>query len=488
MKRIVWSIAGSDSSGASGLQCDLRTFDSFNVHGATVVTAVTAQSLSTARHIEVVSSEGIDAQLRALEQEMPPLAVKIGMLGTSDIVRTIAAFFRDKTIPIILDPVFKSTSGTLLLEQEGITALIEELIPCVRVVTPNIPEAEMLTGIEIHTWSDMLRAAQCIRDMGARAVVIKGGHADALYANDFVLDHQGSFCMAGVRSPHTVRGTGCAFASALTAGLSRGEDLRDALVLAKAYITRGIIKAQSCTSGVHRVLHHAAWPVSTKDFPSAYHGKKPSPAEHSFPPLNQGSIGFYPIVPRSSWIELLALQGVKIVQLRIKDLYGHELEEEISQAVMLAKKCSVQLFINDYWELAIKCGAYGVHLGQEDLNNANLNAILKSGLRLGISTHSYFEAAIAQGIRPSYVALGPIFETTCKSMRFGPQGFSRLGEWRNLIDAPLVAIGGLKPEHTLSAQLAGASGVAAISDWLHHEDPMMRVTEWMNSWKDEVLI
>ncbi len=138
------------------------------------------------------------------------------------------------------------------------------------------------------------------------------------------------------------------------------------------------------------------------------------------------------------------------------------------------------MFINDHWQLAIEHGAYGVHLGQEDLQTADLPAIAKAGLHLGISTHSYFEAAKAKSYHPSYVALGPIFETTCKSMTFGPQGFDRISEWRGFFEQGLVAIGGLQLQHAQEVAKRGADGLALISDVLKASNPHQRVAEWLD--------
>ena len=147
--------------------------------------------------------------------------------------------------------------------------------------------------------------------------------------------------------------------------------------------------------------------------------------EDSFPWL-------YPIVDRANWINRLAPYKIKILQLRIKDLEGERLEQEIKKAVELSKKFQVRLFINDFWELALKYNAYGVHLGQEDLEKAHLKKIKEKGLKLGLSSHSYEEGAIAKGISPSYVALGPIYFTQLKAMDFAPQGVGALKTWKKL--------------------------------------------------------
>jgi thiamine-phosphate diphosphorylase len=173
--------------------------------------------------------------------------------------------------------------------------------------------------------------------------------------------------------------------------------------------------------------------------------------------------------------------GTKTIQLRIKDQEGPNLINQIKETIDYCRAFDVRLFINDHWQLAIELQAYGVHLGQEDLLAADLPAIARAGLRLGISTHCLTEAAIAKGINPSYVALGPIFPTTCKSLRFGPHGLDKINTWRQMFSQPLVAIGGLKAEDASEALRQGASGVAVISDVVNARSPEARAQQWLRA-------
>jgi len=193
-------------------------------------------------------------------------------------------------------------------------------------------------------------------------------------------------------------------------------------------------------------------------------------------------IGFYPIVERADWVARLAPLGTPTIQLRIKDLSGEALATEVAASVSTCAKTGTRLFVNDYWQLALKFGAYGVHLGQEDLDHiseADLATMRGRGLRLGVSTHSHDEARRAMSFDPSYIALGPIFPTTCKSMAFGPQGIARIGEWRTTYDCPLVAIGGLRVEHARAVLEQGASGIAVISDVTGAKDPEKQAIRWI---------
>jgi len=154
-------------------------------------------------------------------------------------------------------------------------------------------------------------------------------------------------------------------------------------------------------------------------------------------------IGIYPVVDRTDKLEPLYQCGITTAQLRVKDMVGDRLEQEIIDAIAISQKYGVRLFINDYWQLAIKHNAYGIHLGQEDILEANIDDIYKAQIRLGISTHTPKEIKIALDIEPSYVAIGPIYETTSKKMVYNPVGIEDLKVWANKVDYPIVAIGGI---------------------------------------------
>jgi hydroxymethylpyrimidine kinase/phosphomethylpyrimidine kinase/thiamine-phosphate diphosphorylase len=191
-------------------------------------------------------------------------------------------------------------------------------------------------------------------------------------------------------------------------------------------------------------------------------------------------IGLYPIVDSSHWLEKLLPLGVKTIQLRIKDKEGVELENEIKRSVALAKKYQANLFINDYWELAIRYNAHGVHLGQEDLDTANIEMIHNSGLYLGISTHSDAEVARAHALKPSYIAFGPIFPTTSKVMSSPAQGIDQLKRLRHqLLNYPLVAIGGITLERLPEVLATHVDGIAVISAITQAEDPIAMTKKLM---------
>ena len=191
---------------------------------------------------------------------------------------------------------------------------------------------------------------------------------------------------------------------------------------------------------------------------------------------------FYPVVDTVAWVARLAKLGAGTVQLRAKELDDAKANALVRDALDAVRGTSTKLVVNDYWRAAIDNGAQHLHLGQEDLADADLAAIRKAGLTLGISTHDEEELANALGAKPDYIALGPIFFTTLKSMRFAPQGIERIAIWKKAIrDIPLVAIGGIKLEHAADIFAAGADSIAVVSDVTQNADPNARVKAWLDT-------
>jgi thiamine-phosphate pyrophosphorylase len=189
---------------------------------------------------------------------------------------------------------------------------------------------------------------------------------------------------------------------------------------------------------------------------------------------------FYLIVDSTAWIERLVPLGVKLVQLRIKDKPESALREEIRSAKAICATHRCQLVVNDYWRLAIAEGCDFVHLGQEDLADADVAEIKAAGLKLGVSSHDHTELDTALAAKPDYVALGPVYPTILKKMKWAPQGLDRLGEWKRLIgDLPLVAIGGLTPDRLDGVFKAGADSAAVVTDIVTAADPESRTREWI---------
>lgn len=473
-KPIVWTIAGSDSGGGAGIQADLQTFRSFDVHGCSVITAVTSQNSHSVTDIHYIHVENIISQIEALAADLPAKAIKLGMLGNKDSLEKINDFLAKFSGKVVLDPVLVSTSGNNLFKNS-----VNEYIACLRnmfrhidVITPNLVEAEHILGRKLPSYADVESAAQELLSFGVKSVLIKGGHAeDTHFSQDFWTNGSESFWLACQKQPRmNYHGSGCTLSAAITACLGLGYDIQDALVIAKSYVTQGIRGAQRVGQGPAPVAH-VGWPKNEDNLPTLSAHALTSPTA-KFPDCGSTPLGLYPIVDTTVWLEKLLPLGVTTIQLRIKNKTGSELENEIQSAVALAKQYGVRLFINDYWELAIKHGAYGVHLGQEDLLTADIKAIRSAGLRLGISAHSYYELARAHAFKPSYLGFGPIYPTLSKEMSYTPQGISKLKQWRAILNYPLVAIGGITIERLPDVLAARVDGIAMISAITYAKDPL----------------
>jgi len=240
----VLTIGGSDSSGGAGIQADLRTLASLGVHGATAITAITAQNARGVTALAPIAADLVTAQIEAASADGAIGATKIGMLATSAIAEAVAAAIEALALPlVVLDPVLASTSGTRLLDDEGVQTLIIELLPRALVVTPNIPEAEALSGRRIASREDVRDAARRLHDMAAENVIIKGGHSAGPDAIDLLFDGRAFHELRTERiDAPNVRGTGCSHASALAAFLALGERLPQAAAKAQRYVANVIVR------------------------------------------------------------------------------------------------------------------------------------------------------------------------------------------------------------------------------------------------------
>jgi hydroxymethylpyrimidine/phosphomethylpyrimidine kinase len=250
------TIAGSDSGGGAGIQADLKTFSAFGVYGTSAITAITAQNTQGVTQVLELPPDLVAAQIDAIVSDIGADAVKTGMLANAAIIEVVAAKVRQYGLTkLVVDPVMVAKSGDSLLQPSAVAALRELLLPLALVVTPNIPEAEVLVGRQLESPDDMRRAAEEIVAMGASNVVVKGGHRDGP-AVDLFYDGRSIHEFAAPRVDTTsTHGTGCTFASAIAAGLAKGSGVRDAVAMAKAYVTKAIQSAYPVGHG-HGPVHH----------------------------------------------------------------------------------------------------------------------------------------------------------------------------------------------------------------------------------------
>lgn len=510
-KPVVWSVAGSDSGGGAGLQADLKALACWPVHGCTVVAAITAQNSVAVSRVNAVAPDLLDAQLAALAADMPPAALKTGMLGSVAnlrvLVRWIDHLRQAGPLAVVVDPVLRATTGADLANDELRQAYLSELLPRTTLLTPNRAEAAALLGWPALTTPTQVEAAsQALRALGVVAVVITGGDAGTStststdnntshiesegtrtgdptsthHSHDHLDSAHASGWLSAPRmaTPHH-HGSGCTFASSAAAALALGHVAADAVVLAKMATTHALVHGYAAGAGAGPVSPQPDFAQQLAHLPRmALPGQGPLTAgSPAFPPLASPALGLYAVVDSADWVQRVLTAGVRTVQLRVKDPLQPDLRQQVRASVAAARAAGAQLFINDHWALALEEGAYGVHLGQEDLASADLGALARAGVRLGISTHSVWEMCRALALSPSYVACGPVHATASKDMPWLPQGNGNVAHWSQLLSVPVVAIAGMNAERCTQAMAHGAAGVALISGITAAPDPEAAVAE-----------
>lgn len=527
---IVWSIAGSDSGGGAGIQADLATFSNLGCHGCSVITTLTAQSSVAVTLTEAVSEEMLLAQLNALLGDLPPKAIKIGLLANQAQLQLLCDWLARHLpdVPLVVDPVMVASCGDALSKSTATGAArldYRPLAALATVLTPNIHELALLSRSDIHDFSSWQDAATCLANELPCHLLAKGGDFEAGIARGLAEDlllfkdlphssglHQRQgFVLASPRQASSNNhGSGCTLSSAIAAFLAHDWILPDALILAKAYINGALAQSYRVGRGPGPLgrpgaclaagLMPVIWPL--EDYPwanpaevlgapwlaaptsaDAVSAKGVSAEGFKILPHN---LGIYPVVADVELLEALLKAGCRTIQLRLKGEVqpGSSAERAIIRAIALGRQYQARVFINDHWQLAIAHGAFGVHLGQEDLSQASLEAIQGAGLALGLSSHGYFEALLALRRRPSYLALGHIFATKTKVMPSLPQGLTRLGAYSETFGSmlPTVAIGGID-EHNLDAvKHTGVANVAVVRAITEAAEPVTAFRRLTQSW------
>ncbi len=255
--KIALTIAGSDSGGGAGIQADLKTFHQFGVYGTSVIVALTAQNTVGVRAVHAVPADIVAEQLDAVAEDLPPAALKTGMLADAPLVRQVAAAIRDRGWrQYVLDPVMVATSGDRLLDADAVALVRAELLPLAALVTPNLDEAELLTGDEVRDPGQMAIAGTRLLELGAAAALIKGGHLARGELTDLLVTRQGVRSFTHPRlDTRSTHGTGCTLSAAITAGLALGQPLETSVERALDYVHRAMAAAPGLGQG-HGPLHH----------------------------------------------------------------------------------------------------------------------------------------------------------------------------------------------------------------------------------------
>jgi hydroxymethylpyrimidine kinase/phosphomethylpyrimidine kinase/thiamine-phosphate diphosphorylase len=490
---ILWSIAGSDNSAGAGIQADLKTIQSFSrpeqpLHLCTLVTAITAQHSTGVDACMAVSVDLLHQQAMALLKDAKPSVIKIGLLlnklqvlWLTDLIQQLRQ--QQPDLLVIYDPVAISSSGSTMAEPDLYQTVMQHLLPQLDLLTPNLPELETLTQSP-----NSEQAVELLFKAGVKAVLVKGGHeldrqscTDQLFiSTDFryrgypAYTHKIS--LSSPRQQHSFNhGTGCCFSSALAAALALGYALEDAFVVAKTYINQGLSLPVAVVEN-HGTLGHWGFPPNPNYLPELL-TEHLQPQAKAFAPL-KAPLGLYVIVPSVTELKRALAAGVKTLQLRIKHTDQQLLRQQIQEAIQLCQQDDIQLFINDHWQLALELGAYGVHLGQEDINSANLAALQQAGLRLGVSSHGFYKLLRAQQLKPSYLAIGAIFATQTKEMGGKLQGLQKLARYVSLLPTtPLVAIGGINENNAKAVLATGIRHLAVVQAFANATAPKLWVQQ-----------
>ncbi|MGK0441525.1 MAG: hydroxymethylpyrimidine kinase/phosphomethylpyrimidine kinase/thiamine-phosphate diphosphorylase [Pseudohongiellaceae bacterium] len=458
----VCCFSASDSSGHAGLQADLRTLCKLDIHGSSVVTAITAQNSQRLSQLSPTSINDLFAQWQSLIEDSPPSVCKIGLLANNNQVNAITDLVTASNCLWIADPVLQSSTG-FEFHGQSVREAYKKLLPHLDLITPNIPETEIILDRILRHSQDIEWAAKELHRLGAKAVLIKGGHSqNKKRSQDFFYSSTKQFWLSSSKQHvGNSRGTGCVMASAIAAFICHGKNMHDAVVLAHAYVQQGLKNGYTIGKGSGPIAA-GHWPGQLTDYPEVSDQADFSPPQ-AFARCDTQSLGLYPVIESIDWLEKLLIEGVGTLQLRAKQITGPILSDTIRQAVQLSSRYNARLFINDHWQLAIQHGAYGVHLGQEDINTADIDALRKAGVRLGISTHSEYEWARAHTLRPSYIALGAVFPTQTKPAQV--IGIDNLKCWASLLQQqyPVTAIGGINLKNIDQVLATGIGSIALVT-------------------------
>jgi hydroxymethylpyrimidine kinase/phosphomethylpyrimidine kinase/thiamine-phosphate diphosphorylase len=500
---IIWSIAGTDSGGGAGLAADQRAADAFGVHLCPVVSAVTAQSTTAVTRIEAVPPDWLEAQLAALAHDLPPRAIKAGLLGSAANARVLARWVdrqRERgPVALVVDPVLRASTGARFADEALMQAYREALLPRASAITPNQREAAALLGCDMQTDAptDVPAQAAALRALGAGAVLVTGGDAATPALSHDWLDSphaRGWLTLPRVDTPHH-HGSGCTFATSLAAALALGWVAADAAVLAKMATTHALRHARAVGRGAGPVAAREGFGNDPSLLPRlSVDGQAPA---HWPERARAREPGVYAIVDSAERVEavLRARPTVDTLQLRMKRPAGlgevqwaAQLREAIERSQRAADLAGVTLVVNDHWRIALQAGARALHLGQEDLlalspaDLAALQAARDQGVQLGISSHSLWELCRAATLGPDLIACGPVWPTTTKDMPWVPQGLDNLAWWAHMAPAPVVGIGGvLVPDQLRAVAAAGAAGGCVVRGL--GEDPSATLPHWLDAWQ-----
>lgn len=468
---IIWTIASFDAGDNATKPADLNSINTLGGRG---------YHLSTMQF----SDADFAAELVILNAAPVPSAIKIAQIATMSHVEILVNFLhgykrQHPAVTIIYEPLTLSLTDMTGPKNNLITAIKTRLLAIVDVliVSPLVQQQSAVAEL----FSSTKQAINTLLDCGVKGVCCKSlvidinDNGQQFISLDIYIDMQREVLLSSPSTPMSKDERSGAFSAALATVIAQDYPIDDALVVVRAYLNQGV----------------EIWPSERSNFPqvvlpNTQLGDRLGLAQqmqlaYDFAPCDTNRLGLYPVVDTVEWLEKVLQQGVKTLQLRIKDKTPAEVVEDVKAAVALGRQYKARLFINDYWQLAIEYGAYGVHLGQEDMLIADFVAIKQAGLKLGLSTHGYYEILRAHQIKPSYIALGHIYPTVTKDMPSKPQGLVRLQRYAELMqDYPLVAIGGISIERAPNVAATGVGSVAVVTAVTRADDYKQAIAELLS--------
>ena len=492
MKRYVTAltIAGSDPSGGAGMQADLKTFSALGVYGATAITAVTVQNTQSVKYVHTLPPQVVYDQIVGVMEDLCVDAVKIGMVNDADTLDAIVrALSERKPKFLVVDPVMVSTSGCALMQPDALVIMKERLLPMADLVTPNLPEAWTLAGTD--TLVD--EAAQKILELGVKALLIKGGHAEGKTKTDYLYINNGGgvkrveFTSETVETKNT-HGTGCTLSSAIAAFAARGCGLEDAVRKAKDYLT-GALKA-----GADVVVGKGHGPVCHFFKPASGQADKQTDCLQVVTDCNPSNLVCLStrlssavnlqfithFTEKYSYADsaMIALEGgCRWIQLRMKDADEAEIERVARLVLPECRRRGAVFVIDDHVDLALRVGVDGVHLGKNDMPVSEARRLAGADFVIGGTANTFEDVQKLAAQGADYIGCGPFrFTTTKKKLApmLGIEGYKRiLSQMKGCgITLPLVAIGGITCGDIPQLMAAGVSGIALSGSVLRAENPV----------------
>ena len=460
------TIAGSDSGGGAGIQADIKTMSALGCYASSVVTAVTAQNTKQVFCIQNIEAAVVEAQLRAVLTDLRPDAIKIGMVGCAENIKTIAQVLAEyNDIPLVIDPVMVSTSGNKLMEEEAISTFCRHLLPMATVLTPNIAEAEVLAHRTITTVADIDEAAKQILKLGCKALLIKGGHIEGNEKTDRLYFSDKSkpliFESETIDSSNT-HGTGCTLSSAIASFLARGLRLEEAVAKAKNYISQAIrAGANVCIGGGHGAVNHFFCP------------EKLIKTMNNIQFITHENQRFDYV----EGAEMALRGGCKWVQLRMKDATDNKFLSIGRKVATLCRSYNATFLLDDRVHLVAELGADGVHLGKNDMPISEARRILGNEKIIGGTANTFADVQHLAAQGADYIGCGP-FRYTPTKRNLAP--ILSLEDYRNIlkqmqqagISLPLIAIGGIVSTDIAALRDIGVSGIAVSGAVLEAADPI----------------